>query len=341
MKKGLLLLAIFTLAFSLIVGCGKGNENTQEENGQTPTTPETTTPAEEKPSLSGEIVIAGSSTVYPITVLAAESFMDENPDVNISIASTGTGGGFKKWVIGETDINNASSRIKDEQTQEAAANGITPIELTVAYDGITIVVNKDNDFVDNLTTAELQKIWEPDSKVKTWADVRDGWPDKPIKLYGPSTDHGTFEFFTEKIVGTAKSSRTDFSPAGDYNVLVQGVAGDKYSLGYLGYAYYVENKDKIREIPVAQVVKDESGNVKEVKEAISATEETIGNGTYKPLGREIWIYVSNKAVERPEVAAFAKYYMEHAAEFSAEAGYIALPADLYQKELDELASYTK
>lgn len=343
MKKTVLLLAIFTLVLSLLVGCGKGNDSSTAGKEETPTTttPEATPPAEEKVELSGEIIIAGSSTVYPITVLAAESFMDEHPKVNISIASTGTGGGFKKWVIGETDINNASSRIKEEQTQEAASNGITPVELTVAYDGITIVVNKENDFVDFLTTDELQKIWEPDSKVKTWADVREGWLDKPIKLYGPSTDHGTFEFFTEKIVGKAMSSRTDYSPAGDYNVLVQGVAGDKYSLGYLGYAYYIENTDKLKDVPVAQVVKDENGNVKEVKEAVPANMDTIGDGSYKPLGREIWIYVSNKSLERPEVAAFAKYYMEHAAEFSKEAGYIPLPEDYTKKEQEELAGFVK
>lgn len=334
MKKTVLLLAIFTLVLSLLVGCGKGNE------GST-TAPGTTTPAEVNVDLKGDVIIAGSSTVYPVTVLAAESFMDENPDVNISIASTGTGGGFKKWVIGETDINNASSKIKDEQVQEAAKNGIEAVELTVAYDGITIIVNKDNDFVDYLTTDELKKIWEPDSKVKTWADVRAGWPDKPIKLYGPSTDHGTFEFFTEKIVGTAMSSRTDYSPAGDYNILVQGVSGDKYSLGYLGYAYYIENTDKLKDVPVAQVVKDGSGNVTEVKTAVSANMDTIGDGSYKPLGREIWIYVSNKSLEKPQVAAFVKYYMEHAAEFSKEAGYIPLPADYAKKEQDELASYIK
>ncbi len=333
MKKAVFLLAILTLVFSLVAGCGKGNENTNEGNKKTPSTetPVTTAPTEEKVELSGDITIVGSSTVYPITIIAAEEFMDQNPKVNIAVASTGTGGGFKKWVIGEADINNASSRIKEKQIAEATKNNINPIELTVAYDGITVVVNKDNDFVDFLTMDELKKIWEPESTVKTWADVREGWPNEIIKLYGPGTDSGTFEFFTEKAVGTAKSSRTDYSPSEDDNVLVQGVAGDKYSLGYFGFAYYVENQDRLKAIPISK-----DGNP-----AVEPTMETIEDGSYKPFSREIWIYVSDVAVKRPEVAEFAKFYLDHAAQFAAEAGYIPLSEENYNKEKEEIAGYLK
>lgn len=322
MKKGVLLLAVLTLALALAVGCGKGNEDSNESTSQ----------ATNGQDLSGEIIIAGSSTVYPITIIAAEDFMDLHPDVSIAVASTGTGGGFKKWVIGETDINNASSRIKEEQAAEAAANGIEPIELTVAYDGITVVINKENDFVDYLTVAELKKMWEPDSTVKTWDDVREGWPAEPIKLYGPGTDSGTFEFFTEKIVGKAMSSRTDYSPSEDDNVLVQGVAGDRFSLGYFGYAYYVENQDRLKAVPIMVDGSDK---------AVAPEMATIEDGSYQPLSREIWIYISNKSLERPEVAQFAKYYLDNAARISKEAGYIPLSEENYNKEKEEIASFLK
>lgn len=318
---------VLTLAFTMVVGCGSNNDETTEEG-----TDNNQAAEENKEELSGDVIIAGSSTVYPITILAAETFMEENPGVNISVASTGTGGGFKKWVVGETDINNASSRIKDEQVAEAAANGIEPVELTVAYDALTVVVNKDNDFVDHLTVEELKKIWEPNSTVKTWADVRAGWPAEEIKLYGPGTDSGTFEYFTEKIVGEAKASRTDYQPSEDDNVLVQGVAGDKYSLGYFGYAYYAENSDKIKAVPI---VNPETG------EAVMPSDEAIESGIYKPLGREIWIYPSKQALKKPQVAAFVKFYMENVAEYAKEAGYTPLPEEKYEaerKELEEVLS---
>jgi phosphate transport system substrate-binding protein len=329
-KKIFTLLMVLTLAFTMVVGCGSNNDETTEEG--TNASDNNQAAEENKEELSGDVIIAGSSTVYPITVLAAETFMEENPGVNISVASTGTGGGFKKWVVGETDINNASSHIKDEQVAEAAANGIEPVELTIAYDALTVVVNKDNDFVDHLTVEELKKIWEPNSTVKTWADVRAGWPAEEIKLYGPGTDSGTFEYFTEKIVGEAKASRTDYQPSEDDNVLVQGVAGDKYSLGYFGYAYYAENSDKIKAVPI---VNPETG------EAVMPSDEAIESGTYKPLGRELWIYPSKQALKKPQVAAFVKFYMENAAEFAKEAGYTPLPEEKYEeerKELDEVLS---
>jgi len=330
-KLGSLLMAL-TLAGSVLAGCGQSaDQSTGASNNQNGSAAEAPA-AEQAAELSGEVLIAGSSTVYPITIVAAEKFMEKHPGVNVSVASTGTGGGFKKWVVGETDINNASSRIKDSVIEEAKQNGIEPLELTVAYDALTVVVNKENDFVDQLTIEELKKIWEPNSQVKLWSDVRAGWPAEEIKLYGPGTDSGTFEYFTEVVVGEAKSSRTDYTPSEDDNVLVQGVAGDKYSLGYFGYAYYAENSDKLRAVPI---VNPETG------EAVMPSDETIENGKYAPLGRELWIYPSKKALERPEVAAFVKFYMDNVAEFAKEGGYTPLPEEKYEVERKELEEALK
>lgn len=321
MKKFSSLMLALSLAGAVLAGCGTNTAPAPEQ----PNNAAAPAPAEEK--LSGEVLIAGSSTVYPITIIAAEKFMDKNQDVNVSVASTGTGGGFKKWVVGETDINNASSKIKDSIIEEAKKKNIEPVELTVAYDALTVVVNKENVFVDKLTVDELKKIWEPNSKVKLWSEVREGWPAEEIKLYGPGTDSGTFEYFTEKINGKAMASRTDYTPSEDDNVLVQGVAGDKYSLGYFGYAYYVENTDKLTAVPIVNP---------DTNEAVIPSNEAIEKGTYKPLGREIWIYPAKSALKKPQVAAFVKFYMENVAEYAKEAGYTPLPAEKYDIERKEL-----
>ncbi|MBO8164037.1 MAG: PstS family phosphate ABC transporter substrate-binding protein [Brevibacillus sp.] len=335
MKKFGSVLLTLALAGSVLAGCGQNAQQAPTASAGDQANNAAQAPAEQEEKteeLSGEVLIAGSSTVYPITIIAAEKFMEENPGVNVSVASTGTGGGFKKWQVGETDINNASSKIKDSVIEEAKKHGIEPLELTVAYDALTVVVNKENDFVDSMTVEELKKIWEPNSTVKLWSDVREGWPKEEIKLYGPGTDSGTFEYFTEQIVGEAKSSRTDYTPSEDDNVLVQGVAGDKYSLGYFGYAYYAENSDKLKAVPIVNP---------ETKEAVMPSDEAIENGTYKPLGREIWIYPSKQALKKPQVAAFVKFYMENAAEYAKEAGYTPLPAEKYDVERKELEEALK
>ncbi|UFJ40930.1 PstS family phosphate ABC transporter substrate-binding protein [Brevibacillus humidisoli] len=335
MKKFGGLMMALALAGGVLAGCGQTAEqnpapSNNQGNGSAQAPAETD--KEQGAELSGEVLIAGSSTVYPITIVAAEKFMDENPGVNVSVASTGTGGGFKKWVVGETDINNASSRIKDSVIEEAKANGIEHLELTVAYDALTVVVNKENDFVDQLTIEELKKIWEPNSQVKLWSEVREGWPAEEIKLYGPGTDSGTFEYFTETVVGEAKSSRTDYTPSEDDNVLVQGVAGDQYSLGYFGFAYFAENSDKLKAVPI---VNPESGK------AVMPSDQTIEDGSYAPLGRELWIYPSKQALKKPEVAAFVKFYMDNVAEFAKEGGYTPLPEAKYDEERKELEEALK
>jgi phosphate transport system substrate-binding protein len=272
--------------------------------------------------LKGNIEIDGSSTVFPISQAVAEEFRKTNPAVQVPVGISGTGGGFKRFSAGETDISDASRPIKQTEVDAAAKNGVEYIELAVAYDGLSILVNKSNSFVTCVTTAELKKIWEPGSKVAKWNDVRPEWPADPIRLYGPGTDSGTFDYFTEAINGKEDASRADYTASEDDNVLVQGIAGDKNSLGYFGFAYYNENKDKLKLVAV------DSGNG-----CVLPSEQTINDGTYKPLSRPLFIYVKKKSLERPEVKAFVTFYLENAAALSAEVGYVPLPAKDYQSQL--------
>lgn len=290
--------AIFAL-FAL-VGCGGGSEKKTGE-------------------LSGAIAIDGSSTVFPITEAVAEEFQKDNPGVRVMVGISGTGGGFKKFAVGETDISDASRPIKSTEMAKATEHGINFIEIPVAYDGIAVMVNPSNDFVDHLTVEELKKIWQPGSTVQNWSDVRGGWPNKPLKLYGPGTDSGTFDYFTEVINGKSQSCRPDFTASEDDNVLVQGIAGDESALGFFGFAYYVENTSRLKIVPV------DPGDG-----AVTPSEATINNGTYTPLSRPIFIYVSTAAAARPEVREFVKYYIDHAPQLVKEVGYVALPSVLYE-----------
>jgi phosphate transport system substrate-binding protein len=268
--------------------------------------------------MKGEVRVDGSSTVYPITEAVAEEFRAVQPKVRVSVGFSGTGGGFKKFNIGETDINDASRPIKGKEIALASENGIHFIELPVAYDGLSVVVNPKNTFVDHLTVEELHKIWMPESPVKTWQDVRPEWPAEEIALYGPGVDSGTFDYFTEAINGKSQVCRSDFTASEDDNVLVQGVAGDVDALGFFGFAYYLENKDKLKVVPV------DGGDG-----PVAPTTETINNGTYAPLSRPIFIYVSTAAAQRPEVEAFVNFYLENAAALASEVGYVALPDAVY------------
>ncbi len=273
----------------------------------------TTSTANTGEKLNGNIVIDGSSTVYPITMAVAEEFKNEQPGVEVSVAMSGTGGGMKKFTAGEIDICDASRTIKQEEIDKAKANGIEYVELEVAYDGISVVVNKDNTWADSITVEELNKIWAKDSTVKTWKDVNSAWPDEPIKLYGPGTDSGTFEFFTEAINKKAKESRTDFTPSEDDNVLVQGIAGDKNALGYFGFAYYEENTDKLK------VLKIDAG-----KGPIEPTFNTIKDKSYAPLSRPLYIYINKAKLNEPQVKKFVEFYLDNAADLTKEVGYIPL-----------------
>ncbi|MDH5542787.1 MAG: PstS family phosphate ABC transporter substrate-binding protein [Nitrospinota bacterium] len=269
--------------------------------------------------LTGSVVIDGSSTLYPITEAVAEEFLAIQPKVRVKVGISGTGGGFKKFLMGETDINDASRPIKEKEQKTAKEKGVEFIELPVAFDGISVVVNPKNSFVDYLTVEELRKIWQPDSTVKKWSDVRKGWPDKAITLYGPGTDSGTFDYFTGEINGKEQSSRSDFTASEDDNVLVQGVNGDEGALGYFGYAYYTENKSRLKIVPV------KSGN----KPAVTPTVDTIMDGSYSPLARPIFIYISKKSSQKPEVKAFVNFYIENAGALAEEVGYVPLPETVY------------
>lgn len=276
-------------------------------------------------AISGEIRIDGSSTVYPLSEAMAEEFRAAEPEVRVTVGESGTGGGFKKFSRNEIDINDASRPITAEEIELCQQNGIEFIEIPVAYDGLAVVVSKENNFVDYLTVAELKKIWEPaaQGKIKTWNQVRASFPNQPINLYGAGTASGTYDYFTEAIVGKAKSSRGDYNASEDDNVLVKGVSSDKNALGYFGLAYYENNADKLKLVPI------DDGNDENGKGGILPSQETVSNGTYQPLSRPEFIYVNAKSADRPEVKAFIRFYTENAAKLAKEIGSVPLPAEVY------------
>ncbi len=277
--------------------------------------------------LQGRILGDGSSTVFPITEAVAEEFNAENAGVNVTLGTSGTGGGFEKFCNGETDIQNASRPIEDDERQACAGRGIEYVELAVALDGLAVVVNKDNTFARCLTTAELRRIWEPNSQVNNWRDVKAGYPDRPLKLFGPGTDSGTFDYFTEVINGEEGASRTDYTPSEDDNVLVQGVEGDEGALAYFGFAYYQENTERLNLVGV------DAG-----EGCVTPSDETVRSGRYKPLSRPLFIYVKQSALQRPEVRAFADFYVNNVNDLLTDVGYTPLgDADL-EAEKEELRS---
>lgn len=325
MKRVMSLITILSLTFAL-AACGNGNNaanNATVTNGAQENAGNTT----ETAALTGTIEIDGSSTVYPITEAVAEEFGKENKDVRVTVGVSGTGGGFKRFAAGETAISNASRPIKDTEAELAKTNGVEYIELEVAYDGLSVLVNPENDWVDHLTTAELHEIFKPGSTVMKWSDVRSEWPAEDIKIFSPGADSGTFDYFTETINDEAQASRNDamvtFSE--DDNTLVQGVEGEKYALGYFGFAYYEENQDKLKLVPI------DGGTG-----PISPSAETINDGTYAPLSRPLYIYVNKAFMDKPEVKAFVDYFLSNAAELSEEVGYIRLPQEKYDEGVAKL-----
>lgn len=278
--------------------------------------------------LSGVVSLDGSSTVFPVSEAVAEEFLAVQPGVRVTVGVSGTGGGFQKFSAGEIDISDASRLIRDSEAEAARANGIDYLEIPVAYDGLSVIVNKDNTWVDYLTVAELNMIWEPGSSVDSWNDVRPEWPDQPLRLYGPGTDSGTFDYFTEVVNGDSGASRPDYTASEDDNVLVQGISGDVNALGFFGYAYYIANEAVLKLVPI------DGGNG-----PISPTSTTINDGSYSPLSRPIFIYLSNVSAARPEVRSFVEFYLDQAPALAAEVGYVALPEAEYQKSRDALASF--
>ena len=272
--------------------------------------------------LTGRVVIDGSSTVFPVAEAVAEEFQIENRGVRVSVGYSGTGGGFQRFCHGETDISNASRPIRESEIEACGDNGVEYTEIAVAWDGLSVVTNPGAEFVQCLSVEELARIWGPDSSVETWSDVRPEWPDEPIRLYGPGTQSGTFDYFTETVNGESGASRADFQASEDDNILVQGIAGDTYALGYFGYAYYVENRDRLKILGV------DGGNG-----CVLPSDETIENGTYSPLSRPLFVYVRHSALERPAVEAYVTYMLENAPALVPATGYHALRADQYAEGL--------
>ncbi|MBI5199413.1 MAG: PstS family phosphate ABC transporter substrate-binding protein [Nitrospirae bacterium] len=272
------------------------------------------------------ITVDGSSTVFSITEAVAEEFqIEKKGKVMVTVGISGTGGGFKKFCRGETDINDASRPIKSQEVELCKKNNIEYIELPIAYDGLAVMVNPKNNWVDFMTVEELKKIWEPSAQrtITMWNQIRNGWPSKEIYLFGPGVDSGTFDYFTEAINGKEGVSRGDFTASEDDNVLVQGIATDPHALGFFGLAYYENNRDKLKLVPIDDG-KDDNG-----KGPILPTLETVNNGTYQPLSRPIFIYVNKKSAERLEVDEFVGYYIKNVRELTAEVGYVPLPDKAY------------
>ena len=271
--------------------------------------------------LAGEVVVDGSSTVYPITEAVAEEFRGEQPRVRVNVGASGTGGGFKRFRTGEIDISSASRPIKADEYEAAKSRGVEFIELPIAYDGLSIVANKANDWARQITLDELRKIFLEGQPARTWKAVRPDWPDIPIKIYSPGTDSGTFDYFKEVIAGDDGSIRSDISTSEDDNVLVTGVSGERGAIGFLGCSYYFANEDKLRALAV----------VNSQGKAVMPTAQTIESGEYEPFSRPLFIYVNLKSVQRPEVDAFVKFYLAHGPELAEEVGYVKLPAEIYKR----------
>jgi phosphate transport system substrate-binding protein len=269
------------------------------------------------------VKIDGSSTVYPVTEAVAEDFQKfKKGTIKVTVGISGTGGGFKKFCRDETDISGASRPIVKKEMQACRAAGIEYIELPVAFDALTVVINPKNNFIKQLTIAEMKKIWEPaaQGKVMRWNQVNSSWPDAPMNLFAPGADSGTFDYFTEAVVGKSKSSRGDFTASEDDNVLVQGVSRDVNGLGYFGYAYYVENRDKLKAVPI----------VNDKGQAVTPSMESVLKGSYTPLARPIFIYVNAKSLGKPGVKEFVQYYMTHGAKLAREVKYVPLPEHAYK-----------
>jgi len=291
----LLLLATSILA---VTGCGGGGES---------------------------VAIDGSSTVFPVTQAVAEEFKKVQPKVRVSVGVSGTGGGFKKFIAGTIDICDASRGIKDSEREKCDKAGVEFAELEVAFDGLAVIVNPENDWCESLTVDQLKELWRPESGVKKWSDLNPEWPAEDIELYGPGTASGTFDYFTKAIVGKEGASRADYTMSEDDNVLVTGIQADKYSLGYFGFAYYLENKDKLKLLGV------DNGSG-----AVKPSEETVRGGTYKPLSRPLYIYVRTSALKKKQVKDFVDFYMEKGGSLVKEVGYVPVSDEVAARNAEAL-----
>jgi phosphate transport system substrate-binding protein len=313
LRRAKVSLALSAAAILAASACGGTDAGSGQSDGST---------------LAGSIRVDGSSTVAPLSTAAAQLFQQQNPGVNVTVGTSGTGGGFEKFCNGETDISDASRPIKDEEKAACEKKGITYEEFQIANDGLSVVVNKDNDFAECLTVEQLKKIWEPGSKVNNWNQVDPEFPDQRLELFGAGTDSGTFDYFTEAVNGEEGASRTDYSPSEDDNVTVQGVSGSKGGLGYFGLSYYEENQDKLK------VLKIDDGDG-----CVEPTKQTVQDGTYKPLSRPLFIYPKASSLEKPEVEAFVEFYVENNAEIAEKSLFVPLNAEQeaeLKKDLERL-----
>jgi len=319
------------LAMSIMIGsmmafaaaCGNGDDATTTENNGTQQEQQSGEQQEDK-QLQGEIAIDGSSTVAPIMEAVSEEFSKEFPEVKAPVGISGSGGGFKRFVVGETDISNASRPIKDEEVAKAGDNGIELTEFKVAFDGLSVVVNKDNDWVDQLTIEQLKQMWT--GEAKKWSDINPEWPNEDIKYFSPGTDSGTFDYFNEVVLEEEPMVK-EATLSEDDNVLVKGVTTDKNAIGYFGYAYFLENKDSLKVVPI----------VNSNGEAVEPNNETIENGTYEPLSRPLFVYVNNASVkDKEQVYEYVKFTLENAGDLAEEVGYVRLPQEQYDEQLQTL-----
>ena len=300
------LAAVLALAF-MLVGCGGGS--------------------------TSSVSVDGSSTVFPLTEAVAEEFMTSTQGARVNVGVSGTGGGFSKFLRGEIDINDASRPISPEEIEKAEKNGIEYIELPVAYDGLAVVVHPENDWVDCLTSTELRELWNPNSTIDRWNQLREEFPDRPIDLYGPGTASGTYDYFTEAIVGESGASRSDFTASEDDNVLVQGIKGTETSLGYFGLAYYENNSNDLKALGVDPDSLDGGTS------CTTPSAQTVQNGTYRPLSRPLFIYVNADKMS-PTVEKFVEFYLENAGQLASDVGYVAMPDEAYDLALQRFRNRT-
>jgi phosphate transport system substrate-binding protein len=314
------------LPLALVVALAACGQSAQDARGGR-------APANSGPSL---VSLDGSSTVFPISEAVAEEFQKVEKAIRVTVGISGTGGGFQKFCRAEIDISDASRPISATEVAACQKSGVEYIELPIAYDGIAIAVNPKATWADKITTAEMKTLWAPDAqgKVTKWSQVRKGWPDREIHLFGAGVDSGTYDYFTEAINGKAKASRGDFTSSEDDNVLVQGISNDELALGFVPYAYYEGNHDKLKLVPV------DDGKAENGEGAITATPETIRTGTYQPLSRPVFIYVSKKAAERPEVQKFVEFYVKNAEKLVREVNYVGLGDAAYTMVADRYAKKT-
>ena len=306
------LLCVLALALAACGGAREGSSDTATGEGS---------------DLSGRIEIDGSSTVAPYATAAAERFQRENPDVRTTVGVSGTGGGFERFCAGETDISDASRAIEDDEKSACSDEGIEYVELRIANDALTVVVNPDNDWATCLTVEQLKTIWDQGSKAKTWRDVDPSFPDESLKLYGPGTDSGTFDYFTGEINGEEGRSRSDYSASEDDNVIVQGVAGDKGALGYFGLSYYEQNKDRLKAVEI------DGGDG-----CVAPTVDNAQSGAYTPLSRPLFMYVKRAALARPEVEAFLRFVLDNEQEIAESSQFVPLTDEQLQRAEDALAT---